>query len=69
MHKHTRLKINLKHKKEKLAFVILMYIHSLQITLDGTSATKSNVKIIMDFGQHVKILQSLMEKPLSSKPE
>ena len=46
-----------------------MCIHSLQINMGSFSVSKTNVKIIVDFGQHVKIIQSIMEKPLSIEPE
>lgn len=46
-----------------------MSIHRLQVTLGHSSVTKFNAKIIMDFGLHIKVIQSLLEKSLGCEAE
>lgn len=46
-----------------------MSVHRLQVTLDHSSVTNFNVKIIMNFGLRVQLTQPLTEKPLSSEAE
>lgn len=46
-----------------------MSVHRLQVTLDRSSVTNFNVKIIMNFGLLIKLTQPLTEKPLSSEAE
>lgn len=46
-----------------------MSIHRLQVTLGHSFVTRFNVKIIMDFGLHVRVIQSLLEKPLGCEAE